>query len=90
MSDGHYALGFAYYKHSALVSFKIYVVLDQYESTQFKKYKLLNDNSSESIIAKSLKFWKKCLGWKIFNFAHSTRWLIALTLVVYWILFYSL
>ena len=48
----NYALGFAYYKYKTLIS----VVLYQYYSTQFKKYKLLNDNSSESVIAKSSKF----------------------------------
>ena len=50
----NYALGVAYYKYKTLISFKIYVVLYQYQSTQFKKYKLLNDNSSESVIVKSV------------------------------------
>ena len=54
----NYALGVAYYKYKTLISFKIYVVLYQYQSTQFKKYKLLNDNSSESVIAKSSDFQK--------------------------------
>ena len=45
----NYAFGFAYYKNKTLISFKIYVVLYRYQSTQFKKYKLLNDNSSESV-----------------------------------------
>ena len=49
----NYALAFAYYKYKTLISFKIYVVLYQYQSTQFQKYKLLNDNSVESVIAKS-------------------------------------
>ena len=52
----NYALGFAYYKYKTLISFKIHVVLYQYQSTQFKKYKLLSDNSSESVIAKNSKF----------------------------------
>ena len=52
----NYALGFAEYKYKTWISFKIYVVLYQYQSTEFKKYKLLKDNSSESVIAKSLKF----------------------------------
>ena len=55
----NYALRFAYYKYKALISFKIYVVsVYQYQSTQFKKYKLLNDNSSESVIVKSSIFEK--------------------------------
>ena len=55
----NYALGFAYYKYKGLISFKIYVVsVYQYQSTQFKKYKLLNDNSSESVIVKSSIFEK--------------------------------
>ena len=49
----NYALAFAYYKCKTLISFKIYVVLYQYQSTQFQKYKLLNDNLVESVIAKS-------------------------------------
>ena len=49
-----YVLGFAYNKYKTLISFKIYVVLYRYQSTQFKKYKLLNDNSSESVIVKSV------------------------------------
>ena len=57
---GNYVLGFAYYKYKTLASFKIYVVSYQYQSTQFKITKLLNDNSSESVIA-------------VFNFAHSTQ-----------------
>ena len=40
---------FADYKYKILISFKIYVVLYQYQSTQFKKYKLINYNSSESV-----------------------------------------
>ena len=52
----NYALGVAYYKYKTLISFKIYVVLYQYYSTQFKKQKLLNDNSSEPVTAKSSKF----------------------------------
>ena len=52
----NYTRGFAYYKYKTLISFKIYVVLYQYQSTQFKKYKLVNDNSPESVIAKSSKF----------------------------------
>ena len=52
----NYALGFAYYKYKTLISFKIRVVLYQYQPTQFKKYKLLSDNSSESVIAKNSKF----------------------------------
>ena len=79
----NYALSFAYHKYKTLISFKIYVVLYQYRSIQFKKYEVLNDNSSESVIAKSSKFGKKCVGWTIFNFAHSTRLLIVLTLVIY-------
>ena len=93
MSDGHswkLRFCFADYKYKILISFKIYVVLYQYQSTQFKKYKLINYNSSESVIAKSSKFWKRCIWWTIFNFSHSTKWLIILTLVIYWILSYSL
>ena len=52
----NYALGFADYKYKTWISFKIYIVFYQYQSTEFKKYKLLKDNSSESVIAKSLKF----------------------------------
>ena len=52
----NYALGSAYYKDKTLISFKIYVVLYQYQSTQFKKYRLLNDNSPKFIIARSSKF----------------------------------
>ena len=52
----NYALGFAYYKYKTLISFKIYVVLYQYQSTQFKKYRLLNDNSPKFMIARSSKF----------------------------------
>ena len=52
----NYALGFAYYKYKTLISFKVYVVLYEYLSTQFNKHKLLNDNLSESVIAKSSKF----------------------------------
>ena len=52
----NYTLGFAYYKYKTSISFKIYVVLYQYQSTLFKKYKLVSDNSSESIIEKSSKF----------------------------------
>ena len=54
----NYALGFAYYKCKTLISFKIYVVLYQYQPTQFKKYELLNDNSSEFVIAKVQNFEK--------------------------------
>ena len=52
----NYALGFAYYQYKTLISFKVYVVLYQYQSTQFKKHKLLNDNSPKFIIARSSKF----------------------------------
>ena len=54
----NYALGFTYYKYKYLISFKIYVVFYQYQSIQFKKFKLINDNLSESVIPKSSKFWK--------------------------------
>ena len=54
----NYALGFACHKDKYLISFKIYVVFYQYQSIQFKKFKLINDNLSESVIPKSSKFWK--------------------------------
>ena len=52
----NHALGFAYYTYKTLISFKIYVVVYQYQPTQSKKYKSLNDNLSESVVAKSSKF----------------------------------
>ena len=52
----NYALGFAYYKYKTSISFKIDLVLYQYQSTQFDKYKSVSDNSSESIIEKSSTF----------------------------------
>ena len=69
----NYALGLAYCKYKALISFKIYGALYLYQSTQFKKYELLNDNSSESVIENSSKFSKICVGWTILNFAYSAR-----------------
>ena len=54
----NYAPGFANYKYKTLISFKIYVILHHCQSTQFKKYKLLNDNSSKSVIEKGSDFQK--------------------------------